>query len=62
MEERGIDDDVDDLGRGLLLIYGAIFFGFIYLYFFLHYSLNAILYIKLDPKLYKNDHTDWKNH
>ena len=54
-----IDDD-DKLGRALLLIYGGIIFGLIYLYFFLHYYLNAILYINLDLKLYKNKDTYWE--
>ena len=58
MEECGIDDD--DMGNGLLILYSFIIFGFIYLYFFIHYLINAILYIKLDPKLYKNNDIYWE--
>jgi len=53
-------DDGDELGRALLFIYGGIIFGLIYLYFFLHYLLNAILYFNLDLKLYKNKNTYWE--
>ena len=53
---RGLDNDSD----GLAFIYGLIIYGTIYAFFFLHFLLNAVLTINLNPKLYKNNDTYWE--
>ena len=50
----------EDFGERLALLPGAIIYGPIYIYFFLHYLLNAILTIDLNPKLYKNKDKYWE--
>lgn len=49
-----------DLNEELSILLGAIIYGAIYIYFFLHYLLNLILTIDLNPKLYKIKDGYWE--
>ena len=48
LSQNGLSNDYSD---GLAFIYGMIIYGVIYIFFFLHYLLNVILTINLNPKL-----------
>ena len=57
LSQNGLSNDYSD---GLAFIYGMIIYGVIYIFFFLHYLLNVILTINLNPKLYKNNDSYWE--
>lgn len=58
--ERMTQMGLYDLNEELSILLGAIIYGAIYIYFFLHYLLNLILTIDLNPKLYKIKDGYWE--